>query len=205
MTIAAILKDLILSKWPVAIKDPIAGFTCYGKRKLPVARGEFDVMHVLFEPVLDGAISEVECLIEDGANSRSWVLPLPADYSDLLLVTNGGFFFAGNLILYGLGAERDIPSNHLVLHRPSELLAANVLTRHKGLHSEHIHLGTYFATQQLLVFDPEKGTVNVTAPFKKEIARTWVSVAEYLAEEFYRLNNLFDSAGCRTSDDIGPR
>jgi hypothetical protein len=197
----------LFNSFPVVEDDPLACFISYKSRVGRIRQGELNVMHVCFKPMVAEDISklnvEINILPKEGAEAitgeRASVhqanLTLSNEYVEFLKFTNGGLFYGGNVVLFGLRDNYDIPDGHLVKYRPPEIIAPNVLCRNPRLRPCDIHIGTYFYNQMLLIFSAESGAVELTMPYRRDVYKKWPSFEAYIASDFCDHANCFDDAG----------
>ncbi|MBP7914056.1 MAG: hypothetical protein KAZ63_01825 [Vitreoscilla sp.] len=162
--------------------DPLAHYVAYQRRKR-VRRGELDHMHVLFDPVAAAAIEEVIVRVEGaGSCEECFKYLLPKGYGCFLTETNGGLFYGGNVQIFGLRDNYDVPENHVVRYRPLDIGLYNTLARNSLLRPSDVHLGHYFYNQQMLVFDSSTKTLELTEPFSRNVEKSWGTFFDYFQE-----------------------
>jgi len=177
-------------------RDELAGFTTYCARRHEVRRGEFDVMHIVFRPMINETIVDIRFTNASSTSGRpagDRTVPLPRGYGDFLCETNGAYFFGGNVALFGLIDNYDVPLTHPVKYRSPEISTPNVLARSPRLREEDVHLGTYFGSHRMLIFDPIASRVILTEAFSRKLYRSWASFDEYLRDELTTYDCYFDS------------
>ncbi len=190
--------DKILKDVAIDDSDAVARYVAYGARRKGIRRGEFPHLHVLFEPIISEPIESVSITrqTEDNRGIRAELplldIPLPQGYGRFLCETNGGLFFGGNVILFGLPDLRDIPNDYVVKYRSPNIVPPNILARPAQLKEGDVQLGAYFFSSRLLVYDRNSRVVCLTKPFSREVQRSWETFDDYVSECLYSYRDYFD-------------
>lgn len=198
--------DQIVAGLPIEQDDRSAHFRSYLKRSGKIRRGEFDVLHILFDSIVQESIREViviQSTAKQGVSVNDRIVegqslvtfPLPIGYDEFLSFTNGAYLFGGNLILFGLRDNYPIPNEYLVRFRPPDIAVYNTFARNGLLNVSDVHIGSYFYSQRLLIFNRKNNLIELTKPFSRHVEATWGSFSDYAEMELAKYAKYFDARG----------
>jgi hypothetical protein len=146
--------------------------------------------HIMYPKIIKQQISEIE---------QELSIPLPNDYKDFLLTTNGINIFSDSLRIYGKRTsyvregDEAIQPYDLALHH-TELkcyIPDNLLV-----------IGSYSWDGSHIVYDLDTNQIYRCERYSSKVLNSWSNLKTFLNDEIKRLTNFFDENGIEYDEDV---